>query len=84
MTLRGLRLPDDARKLTLSVRGHGDVLSVRAVVVTRFGTARGIPLGTTSARTLRGRVPADARGGVLTSFVFDQEYTHWGDYTASR
>lgn len=71
VALQGIRLPDDARTLTLAVRAHGDVLAVRAVVVTRFGTARGIPLGTTSSRVLRGRVPADARGGRLVSFAFD-------------
>jgi FtsX-like permease family len=75
VALEGVRVPRDAHVLSLPVRAHGDALAVRAVVVTRFGTARGIPLGTTSARTLRGRVPADARGGVLTSFVFDQTGT---------
>ena len=71
VALQGVRVPDNARRLTLQVRGRGDVLAVRAVVVTRFGTARGIPLGTTSSRVLRGRVPPDARGGRLVSFIFD-------------
>jgi hypothetical protein len=71
VALRGVRLPDDARTLRIEVRGRGDVLAVRAVVVTRFGTARGIPLGTTSSRVLRASIPTDARGGQLVSFIFD-------------
>jgi hypothetical protein len=71
VTLQGIRLPDDARTLTVPVRARGDGLAVRAVVVTRLGTARGIPLGTTLSHVLRGRVPPDARGGRLVSFIFD-------------
>lgn len=71
VALQGVRLPEGSRTLTLEVRARGDVLAVRAVVVTRFGTARGIVLGTTSSRLLRGRVPPDARGGRLVSFTFD-------------
>jgi FtsX-like permease family protein len=71
VALQGVRLPRGARVLSLPVRAHGDVLAVRAVVVTPFGTASGIPLGTTSAHILRGRIPADARGGLLVSFIFD-------------
>jgi hypothetical protein len=71
VALQGIRLPADARTLTVGVHGHGDVLAVRAVVVTRFGTASGIPLGTTLSRALRGRVPPEARGGTLVSFTFN-------------
>jgi FtsX-like permease family protein len=71
VALQGIRLPDDARTLTLGVRRRGDALAVRAVVLTRFGTARGIPLGTTFGHVLRGRVPPDTRGGRLVSFIFD-------------
>lgn len=71
VTLQGVRLPPDARLLSLHIATRGDPLAVRAVVVTPFGTARGIPMGTTSATTLRGHVPADARGGLLVSFIFD-------------
>ena len=71
VTLQGVRIPRDARVLSLPIRAHGDPLAVRAVVVTPFGNAAGIPLGTTSTHALRGKVPAEARGGLLVSFIFD-------------
>lgn len=71
VALQGIRVPESARTLTLAIRSRGDVLAVRAVVVTRFGTARGIPLGTTMSKTVHGAIPPDARGGRLVSFIFD-------------
>jgi hypothetical protein len=71
VTLRGVRLPASARRVVLPLRVHGDELAVRAFVVTPTGSARGLALGTTAARTLAARVPPDARGGLLVSFTFD-------------
>jgi hypothetical protein len=71
VALRGVRLPADARQLVLPLRVHGDELAVRAFVVTPTGAARGIGLGTTSSRRLAGRIPPEARGGLLVSFTFD-------------
>jgi len=70
LTLRGVRLPDDARELVLPLRARGDELAVRAVVL-HLGRAFGLPLGKTSARRLAARIPAGARGGLLLSFIFD-------------
>ncbi len=69
-SLRGARLPADARRLVLPVRAHGDALSVRAFVVTTTGSVRGLELGTTESRRLEAAVPPDARGGLLVSFTF--------------
>ncbi len=69
--LRGVRLPDDARRLVLPLQARGDPLAVRALVVTPAGTARGLALGTTAQRRLVAAVPPDARGGKLVSFTFD-------------
>jgi hypothetical protein len=71
VTLRGVRLPDDAQRLVLPFRSRGDELAVRAVVITRAGTAQGIRLGTTTSKELAADVPARARGGLLVSFTFD-------------
>ena len=71
MSLHGVRLPIDARRLVVPIRAHGDELAVRAVVVTRDGGAVGIKLGTTTSRRLEAGVPADARGGLLVYFIFD-------------
>src|SRR5205823_13516464 len=57
--------------LVLPVRARGDELAVRAVVITPAGSAQGIRLGTTTSRRLAAAVPADARGGLLVSFIFD-------------
>jgi hypothetical protein len=70
VSLQGVRLPDDATRLTLPLSAHGDELSVRAVVATRTGGAVGIPLGTTTSKLLTAPVPAAARGGLLVSFSF--------------
>jgi hypothetical protein len=66
----GVQLPADAKQLELPLRARGDDLAVRAIVVTNDGSARGIPLGTTSSRLIA-RVPPIARGGLLVSFTFD-------------
>jgi hypothetical protein len=71
VSLRGVRLPDDARRLVLPLRARGDELAVRAVVVTRDGGAVGLRLGTTASKRLAAAVPASARGGLLVSFIFD-------------
>jgi hypothetical protein len=71
VALRGVRLPLSGKRLELPVRAHGDELAVRAIVVTRDGSARGIALGTTSSAPLAGAIPADARGGLLVSLMFD-------------
>src|SRR4051812_3315572 len=70
VSLQGVRLPDDAHRLVLPIRGNGDRLAVHAVVVTRAGGSVGIPLGTTGTSRLAGAVPAAARDGLLVSFVF--------------
>jgi hypothetical protein len=41
------------------------------VVITPEGTAQGIRLGTTTSTRLAAAVPANARGGLLVSFIFD-------------
>ena len=71
VSLRGVRLPQNARRLVLPVRAHGDELAVRAVVITPAGNAQGLRLGTTTSTRLEAAVPANARGGLLVSFVFD-------------
>jgi hypothetical protein len=71
VSLQGVPLPQDARRLVLPFRARGDELAVRAVVITRAGGARGIRLGTTAGKKLAAEVPADARGGLLVSFTFD-------------
>ena len=71
VSLHGIRLPQDARRLVLPSRARGDELAVRAVVVTRTGAAVGIRLGTTTAGRLAAAVPPTARGGLLVSFTFD-------------
>jgi ABC-type antimicrobial peptide transport system permease subunit len=71
VSVQGVRLPPDVRRLVLPFRAHGDELAVRAVVLTRSGTAQGIRLGTTTSKQLAAKVPAGARGGLLLSFVFD-------------
>jgi hypothetical protein len=71
VTLRGVRLPGDAQRLMLPFRAHGDELAVRAVVISRGGTAQGIRLGTTTSQELAADVPARARGGLLVSFTFE-------------
>ena len=70
VVLQGIHIPSDARELSLPLRARGDELAVRAVIVTPLGEARGIALGTTRSGRLAGRVPRDARGGVLVSFTF--------------
>ena len=71
VSVRGVRLPEDAHRLVLPFRARGDELAVRAVVITRTGGAQGIRLGTTTSRQLAARIPASARGGLLVSFIFD-------------
>jgi hypothetical protein len=71
VTLRGVRLPDDAQRLVLPFRARGDELAVRAVVIARTGPAQGIRLGTTTSKELAADVPARVRGGLLVSFTFD-------------
>ncbi len=71
VSLRGVRLPESARRLVLPVRAQGDELAVRAIVITPTGSAQGIRLGTTTSRRLAARVPANARGGLLVSLTFD-------------
>jgi hypothetical protein len=68
---RGVRLPADARTLTLPARTRGDELAVRAVVLSRLGGVVGIPLGVTTSRRLSAPIPPAARGGLLISFTFD-------------
>jgi FtsX-like permease family len=70
VALAGVRLPSSAKRLELPVRANGDDLGVRAIVITPEGAARGISLGTTSAPH-PGAIPADARGGLLVSLIFD-------------
>jgi hypothetical protein len=71
VSLQGVRLPQDGRRLVLPLRARGDELAVRAVVVTRAGGAVGIRLGTTTSKRLAADLPANARGGLLVSFTFD-------------
>lgn len=71
ISLQGVRIPPDARRLSLPFRARGDELAVRAVVVAPAGGAVGIRLGTTTAKRLDAPVPAAARGGRLVSFIFD-------------
>src|SRR4051812_2986455 len=71
VALRGMRLPPTAHRLVVPFRAHGDEVAVRAIVITPEGGAQGIPLGTTQSRRLAAPIPAGARGGLLTSFVFE-------------
>jgi hypothetical protein len=71
ISLQGVRIPPDARRLSLPFRARGDELAVRAVVVAPAGGAVGIRLGTTTAKRLDAPIPAAARGGRLVSFIFD-------------
>jgi hypothetical protein len=71
VALQGVRLPSDARRLTVPFRARGDELAVRAVIVTPAGDAQGIRLGTTASGRLAAPVPRAARGGLLVSFLFD-------------
>ncbi|TMK70999.1 MAG: FtsX-like permease family protein [Actinobacteria bacterium] len=71
VTVQGVRIPAEARVLTLPLRAHGDELAVRAVIL-HEGRAYGVPLGTTTdSRRLAALIPAGARGGLLLSFTFD-------------
>jgi hypothetical protein len=71
VSLQGVRVPHDAKRIVLPFRARGDELAVRAVVVTRTGGAIGIRLGTTASPRLEGAVPPAARGGLIVSFIFD-------------
>ena len=67
--LSGVRLPADARRIQLRARATGDDLTLRAIVITPEGAARGLALGTTSAPRA-GSVPPDARGGSIVALTF--------------
>ncbi len=71
VALHGLRLPQRARELSLPAHGRGDELAVRAFVVAEDGHARGLGLGTTGAKLLHARIPADVRGGLLVSLTLE-------------
>ena len=74
LELRGVRLPADARTLSLPVSIRGDGLRLSASVETTRGDFAEIRLGRVrggSSRVLRGVVPAGARGGLLLSLTFD-------------
>jgi hypothetical protein len=71
VSVRGVRLPENAQRLVLPFHARGDELAVRAVVITRTGGAQGIRLGTTTSKQLAANVPTSARGGLLVSFTFD-------------
>jgi FtsX-like permease family len=71
MSLRGVRLPKNARQLVLPFRARGDELGVRAVVVTPGGGAQGLRLGNTASKRLAASIPPAARGGLLVSLLFD-------------
>jgi hypothetical protein len=70
VALEGVRLPARARTLAVHLQARGDPLTVRAVIVTRVGDARGVELGLTTARRLRATIPSAARGGLLVGFEF--------------
>jgi hypothetical protein len=70
VALRGVPIPRDGRRLVLPLHARGDELAIRAVIL-KLGRAYGIPLGTTDAPPLTGRIPPAARGGLLVSFIFD-------------
>src|SRR5439155_23280144 len=75
VSLRGVRLPQNARRLVLPVQARGDELGVRAVVLTPAGNAVGIPLGTTSSKRLAAALPSSAEGGLLVSLIFELRNT---------
>ncbi len=81
VALRGLRLPAGADRLELPVRASGDAVAVTANIETREGDFEAIELGkvrigyfgaaTGTNQVLTARIPADARGGLVTGFAFD-------------
>ncbi len=73
VTLRGVRLPRDARALELGVRMRGDDIGLRAIVESPIGEFDVVELGETSGRSvLRARLPAHLAGGRLVSLQLDQ------------
>lgn len=73
VNLAGATVPRAARALVLPVRVSGSSFSLSAVVRGRDGIVADVPLGVAEAgsRTLRARLPAEARGGRLVALRFD-------------
>jgi hypothetical protein len=74
-SLRGVRLPLDAKALTLAVRVFGDDIVVNASVLTPRSQFVTLALGRTRGRTptsLRAPLPHGARGGTLVGLRFER------------
>ncbi len=82
VSLHGLRLPEGARRLLLPVTLEGDAVAISASIETDDGDFEEVPFGRTQVgffgpsghskrEEIAARVPAEARGGLLTSFAFD-------------
>jgi hypothetical protein len=68
-SLRGIRLPADASRLALRVRQRGFPLRIVATIATRAGTFDSFELSH-EPPVLSGRIPRDARGGLLIGLGF--------------
>ena len=74
VTLRGARLPADARRLIVPARVAGTEIGVVASVRRRDGSFASLVLGRTHGPRLQrlvSAVPASARGGTLVAFRFE-------------
>ena len=69
--LRGLRIPADARELSLSARASGEPVDLTLTVATPRGDIDLVPLRATGS-TYRGAVPRSAAGGLVIALAFDQ------------
>ncbi|HSD78217.1 MAG TPA: hypothetical protein VLA98_12465, partial [Solirubrobacteraceae bacterium] len=74
VALRGPRLPDDAKRLSLRMVVHRTVLGLVAYVQARDGSFVPIRLARNEGprpQTLTARVPLEARGGSLVAYRFE-------------
>ena len=77
VSLRGARLPGDARELRLPARDRGEPIRVQASVENRNGSFLSFSLGTTvpGLSVLHAPIPAAGRGGRLVGLAFAQTET---------
>ncbi len=82
VTIQGLRIPAGAQRLLLPVRVIGDGVVISASIETREGDFEFVTFGraqsgysgpsrTAITRVLPAKLPADARGGLVTGFTLD-------------
>ena len=73
LTLRGMRLPEDADQLEVPVSLRGDPLALSASIQTDEGDFEQVELGTprAGAHLLRAKIPEEARGGLLVGLAAD-------------